>query len=325
MTESSEQYALLLADLWGRERPPSLIVRQVPSELPSASRLLLAVDAEGRRHVLAPIAEDYAFVPERGQSVELTDWHHPQTTVRYLDLLCLDETLTQAFEQLTDSIIDRVERRQAPHIAMQEALFDMRNLLKRSRLLTEEAARGIFGELAVLGWLAERNPIYALEAWTGPEGHVHDFSTKNGDLEVKSAANGSRVVVISSLEQLDEVADTPLALVRLHLQSAPQGENLGDAVERLVTSGCNRADLVAKLEAAGFRLGIDSDEHRFVLEDEPLAWRVGPDFPGLRSSDLPDERRNAILRVTYSLDLLAATGDLGPVERETYFDGMMTP
>lgn len=324
MTNSGEQFGLLLADLWGRGGESDLILRDVESDAPKASRLLLGVDANGRRHVLAPIAVDFAFKAEHGESIELTDWSHPSSGARYLDLICHDELLAQAFEQLTDSIVDRVENRESPHIAILEAIKDMKSLLKPGRVLAEELARGIFGELVVLAWLAKRNAHYAVDAWHGPDPHVHDFSTTKGDLEVKSSRNNSRSVTISSLSQLDEVAETPLVLVRLHVQSAPQGENLEDVIIRLVALGCNHADLVTKLEGEGFRLGIDSDDHRFIAPSEALAWRVGPNFPGLRSSDLPSERGEAITQVKYTLNLLSAPGAMTSSDLQVYMEGMMS-
>lgn len=324
MTDSSERFALLLADLWGRDGKPELIVREVEFKKPIASTMFLGVDAKGQRHVLAPIAEDYAFKPDQGESIELTDWRDPNVGTRYLDLLCNDELLAKPFEQLTGSIIDRIENKEAPHIAIQEAIKDMKSLLKPGRLLSQEIARGIFGELVVLSWLAERNAHFAVEAWRGPDGHVHDFSTQSRDLEVKASGSDSHSVVISSLRQLDEVADTPLALVRLHVPAAPQGQNLEDMVEKVVTLGCNRADVVTKLEDAGFRLGIDSDDNRFVVTNEALAWQVGPLFPGLRSTDLPEERGEAIRQVKYTLDLLGAPDEMTADELGAYLDGMMT-
>ncbi|RMB61446.1 PD-(D/E)XK motif protein [Tessaracoccus antarcticus] len=324
MTNSSEQFGLLLADLWGRGGESNLILRDVESGAPKASRLLLGVNAQGQRHVLAPIPADFAFKAEQGESIELTEWSHPTTGVRYLDLICHDELLSQPFEQLTDSIVDRVANRESPHIAIQEAIKDMQKLLKPGRVLAENLARGIFGELVVLSWLAQRNAHYAVDAWHGPDPHVHDFSTAKGDLEVKSSGNDSRSVTISSLSQLDEVAETPLVLIRLHVQSAPQGKNLEEMINGLVALGCNHADLVNKLEGEGFRLGIDSDEHRFIAPIEALAWRVGSTFPGLRRGDLPIDRGEAITQIKYTLNLLSAPGAMTAFELQAYMDGMMS-
>ena len=320
MTNSSEKFKLLLTDLWSRQGDRGMILTNLHQE-----GLALAVDAAGHRHVLAPVTDDYAFKPVAGQAIELSEWRHPQTQHRYMDLVCLKDELAQVFESLSDEIIRRAEE-QDPHVAVLQALDEFEDLLRPSRMIAEETARGLFGELVTLGWLAERNPLFAVELWRGQESHAHDFSSTPFDLEVKSCANDGSTVTVSSLHQLDEIAGTPLLLLRLHVQTAPQGENLGDLVDHLDTLGCNRAELVSKLEAGGFRLGIDADDHRFALVDAATrVWRVGPDFPGLRSTDLPEDRRDAIRRVTYTLELASAPGAMTSDEFAKALDIMVAP
>lgn len=287
-------------------------------------QLLLGADTKGRRHVLAPIPEDYAYVPLKGAAIELTEWRHPESQERFLDLVCHSEPLGQVFSLLADNVVERIQRGQRrPHVAILASLDEWKRLLRPARELSEEAARGLYGELVVLKRLAERNPVFAVEAWTGPSRRVHDFTTPRGDLEVKTSARETREVEISSLGQLDRVGGVPLVLVRVHVASSPRGQSLGDMVEDLVAIGCLRAVLVEHLEAAGFLLGVDQDNHRFVALEQPLAWPVDDGFPGLRSSDLPPERGAAITRLSYTLDLVGAPGDLTAEEREKFLDGMM--
>lgn len=323
MTDAYNEFGLLLSTIWGGGGTIAMVTRELVRD--SADRpILLGADAKGYRHVLAPIPDEYALTPQSGDVIQLRDWRNDQDGLRYLDLVCLSDPLANVFAALADDIVGRVATsQQAPHSAILSALDDWRRLLRPARALSEEASRGLFGELTVLGWLAERNPIYAVDRWTGPEPATHDFMTPHGDLEVKTSAQEGNAVTISSLTQLDQVGDAPLVLVRVQVESSPQGSNLAAMVDGLVAKGCLRAALVEKLEQAGFLLGVDADEHRFVTPSEPAAWLVSSDFPGLRSTDLPESRRAAITRVNYNLDLLGAEGLLGPKELSAHIDRMM--
>lgn len=322
MTDSWTAYGLLLAQVWEGSQESVMVVRDMLGH--DQGQLLLGADTKGKRHVLAQIPEDYAYVPLKGAAIELTEWRHPQSQERFLDLVCHSEPLGQVFSLLADDVVERIQREQyRPHLAILAALDDWKRLLRPARELSEEAARGLYGELVLLKRLAERNPVYAFEAWTGPSGNVHDFTTARGDLEVKTSAREGREVEISSLRQLDQMGGGPLVLVRVHVASSPQGQSLGDMVEDLVTIGCLRAVLVEHLEAAGFLVGVDQDNHRFVALEHPSAWLVDDRFPGLRSDDLPPERGTAITRISYTLDLLGAPGELTAERLDEFMDGMM--
>ena len=73
--------------------------------------LLYGADRSGGRHVLAPVTEEYSFTAIRGAAVELTEWRHPQTAQRYLDLVCTVDRLS-VFYRLADSIVERIEEQQ---------------------------------------------------------------------------------------------------------------------------------------------------------------------------------------------------------------------
>lgn len=287
MGQASERFALLLADIYAT--PDKTLVFVANAAVDSAGQCLLyGADPLAQLHVLAPIKPAYTFSPQRGERIELTEWTHPSTGQRYLDLICRSGALSQVFSLLADSVMERVEERgELGHTALLGALGDWRELLRPARALTEDAARGLFGELIVLKLLAAHNPVFAVECWTGPEKGKHDFSTPKGDLEVKSSARDAMEVTISSLGQLDRINDVPVALVRLQIVTTPAGKNIEDAVNDLEAIGCLRSEVVHRLGAADFILGADSDEHRFSVEQSPLAWDVGPSFPGLRESEHP--------------------------------------
>lgn len=322
MSKAFTDFGLLLADIWGD--PAKTMVIRSATDSDSQLELFLGADAAGRRHILAPIGEDYAFAEFKRESLELQEWRHPETGLRFLDLQCNSEQLVKTFCTLADHVIDRVNSDgEQPHLALQAALKEFQTLLKPARELTEEAARGLFGELYMLRMFAARNPIYAPEVWVGPRGELHDFRAPQGDIEVKTSSAEGATVSISSLNQLDRVAEVPLVLVRVRVDSSPSGQNLADLVNELVAMGCLRAALLERLEEAGFRLGVDVDFHRFTVTEPPLGWLVDDHFPGLRSTDLPEERRDAITHIKYTLDLVNAPGRLSPDELDAFVTEMM--
>lgn len=324
MGEAREKFALLLTDVFAA--PNARLVYLVDGATDRAGqRLQFGADPLAQLHILAPITPDYAYTPQRGEQIELTEWTHPETRERYLDLLCRAESLAHVFGLLADSVVDRiVTKGELCHGALLGALHDWQDLLRPARALSEDAARGLFGELSILKMLAARNPLYAVESWTGPDKAKHDFSTPSGDLEVKSSAREGLDVKISSLTQLDRLSDIPLTLVRVQVASSPAGKNIGDLVDELESTGCLRSEIVHRMASVGFLLGVDSDQHRFEVQRPLLAWDVGPDFPGLRASDLPETRRNAITQLSYNLSLTDAPGLLTGDALDQLMDRVMT-
>ena len=323
MVDAFTEFGLLLASVWGSEHGATFVQRTAVKDAVGAE-LLYAADRHGHRHILAPISDDYAFTPSRGAAVEMLEWRHPSTGQRYLDTVCTVDALATVFYRLADSVVERIRDRDEPcAAAVQGALNDWQRLLKPAASLSEEALRGLFGELTVLRLLAGRNPLYAVDSWMGPDGHVHDFETPNGDIEVKATKREGREVEISSLNQLDQVAGSPLCLVRLRVESSQKGQSIGELVDDLVNLGCLRSVLVDKLGLVGFQVGISDDEARFVVNEQLLAWWVTDDFPGLRTSDIPDPRRAALRHIKYTLDLLNAPGEMSVAEVEAHADRMM--
>ncbi|SCQ47129.1 Hypothetical protein PFR_JS7-2_2054 [Propionibacterium freudenreichii] len=184
--------------------------------------------------------------------------------------------------------------------------------------------RGLFGELWVLSLLAKQNPFFALDSWRGPRGDAHDFIAPRGQLEVKSSKREGLDVTISSLAQLDRAPGTSLGLVRLHIDSSPDGQGIDDMVEKLTGMGCPRATVIESIGAMGFLVGVDADDFRFIVPTPPLAWHVTDDFPGLRSTDLPEDRREAITQLKYSLNLIGAPGQMSSDEFDSYTEAMMS-
>lgn len=310
MSRASERFTLLLADIYATPGQQVIFVADAVTDKAGQS-LLYGADPQAQLHLLAPVTPEYMFTPQHREQIELTEWTHPKTGQRYLDLICGSEALSQVFALMADSVVERVaDRDELGHTALLGALNDWQELLRPARKLSEDAARGLFGELIVLRLLAAHNPIFAVESWTGPDNQKHDFSTPRGDLEVKSSAKEDLDVTISSLDQLDLINNVPLTLIRVRVVSSSTGKNIEDLVVELEEMGCLRAEMIHRLASAGFILGVDDDDQRFSVDGPLLAWELGPDFPGLRRSDLAEEHCEAITRLRYDLSLQGAPGRL---------------
>lgn len=311
MSSAREGFLLLLTDMWGsgRDRP---LARDAGA---GESGLLLALDRQENRHLLAPVAADFVFTESTGDNLKLTDWRFPGSGQRYLDLMCTSPSLAGTFNHLADDVIGKVvENELSPALALQQTLAEWRRLLREAATLSEEKLRGLFGELVTLRELAQLNPYQAISTWAGPQGGRHDFISTAGDIEVKTSAGEGLAVVISDLAQLDQPDQRDLVLVRHQVMTDPTGTSLEALVDELCELGLVREELTGELARVGFIPGAQMPETRFHLVDTQR-WRVNEEFPGLRSSDLPHHRRDGIRKITYTLDLTGA-GD--PLSDEQY-------
>lgn len=305
MSNSIQAYRSLLSHLYGDDTS-GMIKRPVAG---NGYGLEYAVDRDSHRHLILPIDEDYAFAPVVGESLNLGElWHEG---IRYLDLCCVSDGHRDVFAALADDIIRRLasDVPSAP-AEIQRALEEWRRLLRPAKEMTPEASRGLFGELVVLGWLARRNPQYALDVWTGPESDCHDFTTANGDLEVKTSSKEGLVVDISSLRQLDVTDGHDLTLIRLSVADSPDGQSISEKARELIDLGVPEWPLYTKIKDAGLNVRDSPDAGRYAISSEISAWRITSDFPGLRYGDLPGEWRDAISKVKYTLDLVSTPGRL---------------
>ncbi|AXE37864.1 hypothetical protein JS278_00673 [Acidipropionibacterium virtanenii] len=318
MTASLQVYRSLLSHLYG-DTSSGMIKRSVPGQ---AYGLQYAVDRESHRHLLLPIDEDYAFKPIIGESLNLDE--RRDDGVRYLDLHCVSDGHRDVFAALADDIIRRLSADviSAP-AEIQNALEEWRRLLRPAKEMSPEASRGLFGELVVLGWLARRNPQFAVDIWTGPKGDCHDFTTVNGDLEVKTSSKEGLIVDISSLRQLDVTDGHDLTLIRLNVVDSPDGQSIREKVNELVGLGVPQWPLFRKVRDAGLNVRDSHDSVRYAVSTDVSAWRVTPEFPGLRYGDLPTEWRDAITKVRYTLDLVSAPGRLDD-QLDTVLDKVMS-
>jgi hypothetical protein len=162
----------------------------------------------------------------------------PRRTV--LRVVLEDGRLRDIFAVLSADLVDtvRVEKSAAAalgrcidRLSMWQGLFDRVPV----EGLSDEAQRGLFGELAVLEdvVLDALGALEGVTAWTGPEPKNQDFVHEGVALEVKtSLAKRHARLMIANEKQLDERPHRLLLLVYVKLdESAAQGMTLPARVE----------------------------------------------------------------------------------------------
>ena len=214
--------------------------------------------------------------------------------------LSLCETLVASLYPLTDSgtalavILTHIQR------------WKMFMSGRKSRFLSPEEIRGLFGELQFLRFLYQGrlNEKTAVEAWVGPEGGHQDFIFGNTAVEIKSVSGRERSTVrISSEDQLETLCDN-LFLVIFRLNERPesgQAMSLNELV-RFIEEELNDAavleELLRRLAAYGYMDIGEYDTPEFVVAARH-AYIVDKDFPRLIRSRIPD----GIVRATYEIEL----------------------
>lgn len=214
--------------------------------------------------------------------------------------LSLCETLVRSLHPLTDSVVALAVT--LTHIKRWKTFMSGR----KSRFLSPEELRGLFGELQFLRFLYQGrlDEKAAIEAWVGPEGGHQDFIFGNTAVEIKSVSGRERSTVrISSEDQLETLCDN-LFLVIFHLNEMPesrQAMSLNELI-RFIEEELNDADaveeLLRRLAAYGYMEITEYDNPKFVVAARQTYF-VDKDFPRLIRSRIPD----GIVRTTYEIEL----------------------
>jgi hypothetical protein len=279
------------------------------SELPVTTPLgpvLAAIDHPGLRHILVPLNADQRIRRDRG-STALTLRERPlengEVYERYADLGCVRRDLDEVFTGLVADVLAAVEEApERPLKALYTVLNRWRALFQSSPApLSADGLAGLFGELVVLNQLLAGEST-AVDFWTGPTGHRHDFTVGTQGIEVKaSTAPKDRKVRIHGVYQLQPPPHGNLDLVWIRLERvAEHGTTIGDLVDRARHAGEDDTGLLFKLAEAGYR-PADADLYRdvrFAVQEERW-YEVDDDFPRVEPSSAPP----GVTDLDYTLDL----------------------
>ncbi|GAA4923887.1 hypothetical protein HD597_011208 [Nonomuraea thailandensis] len=286
----------------------------------------VAIDGTGARHLLVPAGDEAVSADPRptvlGTVIRKLRFGGPAIT--YVDVSCAESDLFPEFDEVVTDVLEAVADARRPAAAAVDAITRWRRLFRSSLLrgLSRQAKLGLFAELTVLMSLVEADPRFPVDAWRGPLNEPHDFEAAVRCLEVKGLSAASDSIIVHGLEQLNTHGGRPLDLILLRVVEGPDGRTLSDLVEQLRGAVASRADLRARLSAAGWsELPDRSDLDTFAIE-EVRRIVVGPDTPrvvpsSLVTGSLPD----GVKGLGYQVDLAAllpfsAGASLGEIAEE---------
>lgn len=292
--------------------------------------ILAALDSDGQKHLLIPVLDRDVADDESSQGVALgsRELLVDGRLVAYADMHCRITKLDLVFERLLDDILARLAQDDAaPVEACRRALDDWRSLLRAAgQGITRETVIGLVGELEVLRLLGARSPAAGLDVWRGPDRSVHDFMRSGSGLEVKTTASlEGDTISVASVDQLDPTLVKDLHLAVLHVKPDETALTLDGRIDDLIASGFPRGELLLRVQKAGYIYESDPGiDDRYSIRSI-RAWHVGPDFPGIRSGDIPQNRRRGVDNITYRLTLSAAPGSLTDQEFAQLLDEWTRP
>lgn len=214
--------------------------------------------------------------------------------------------------------------------SIERAVTAWRRLLLQAAILSSEEQIGLLGELWAVNRLVLSGGTKKIDAWLGPLAEKHDIRLPGIDLEVKTTTGGSRVHIISSLEQLTPSMGHDLYLLSIELQLAGEGE--GASLPEVITQTLKRlegdpvrANVVRQhLEGLGVR-----ERHyahygrRYRLSSQPVVIRVDESFPAITKERLKAKFGDALAaRVTRAQYVINVEG-LGATESSSLFQALL--
>lgn len=127
---------------------------------------------------------------------------------------------------------------------------------KRSRLLSAQQQRGLFAELIVLENLILSEGNDAIEMWHGPIGGLHDFVLGSRLIEVKAQGKISKIISVSSIDQLQPQTDSDLFLCCLTISRTEDGLTLKQLVQRIYDSVSteSQSNFIKKLKSVNYKV-----------------------------------------------------------------------
>lgn len=178
-------------------------------------------------------------------------------------------------------------------------------------VLNAEAEVGLVGELVLLGSLLQSGVAadYAVKAWEGPMGGLHDFALNQGAIEVKSTvASTDFPAVIFSLEQLDHTITQPLFLAGVRLKQEPCGKTLpalvADLREALSAESAALLMFQNRLVQAGYLDAFAESYSRTFSHVSTRIMQVDEKLPVLTRHNVGRAVRKA--RYEIDIDLLSS-------------------
>lgn len=282
-------------------------------------RLLAAIDAAGRRHLLIaldPTDKDFRDVGSRGLTAETEELILPgHEHARYIKLKCHDAVGHDMLDVIGGEIAEGLQAgAESPAEIVSSVLARWRRFWAQQhrQMLSREGQIGLLAELWFLAyWLAPAiGELAALRCWRGPHGARHDFEHPGLSIESKgSSSTRGRVFRVNGLHQLDPPQSGRLLLFGMRLREEAGAGNtlplLVDVCRGLIEGQPEARDLLdGALIAAGY-----ADLHRDEYEKtrwrviEELLFEVRDDFPKIVPEVFTDGLPAGVEELDYSINL----------------------
>jgi hypothetical protein len=297
--------------------------------------VLLALDADGARHLLVPIpihVEIREDTQSAGVQIVRRVLLDEGRQLAFGDVVCRAEHLEELFTELATEMLAEIRSAPSePVLACHRVLERWRELLgpERSQLLGANALAALFGELWFLIRVIERDSMRDIGVWTGPDGDRHDLRKGGISLEVKSSlARNGRPAEVHGHLQLEPPPDGILFLGWIRLERVRDvGQSVPDLVAELRDLGVATAQFAVKLASVGYTLGHEN-AYRAVRFDvrEVQVYAVTDDFPRIIPASFVDGRLPpGISTLSYVIDLgQEPPNPVDDEERGAVFDRLAT-
>lgn len=312
----------IIAEVWARlagERPhgETLWARRAAPDI--SERLVAALDAEGRRHLLILLRNGEGELQDtqsRGVGVttrELTmPGHEPGW---YLDVSCNDAAGYEAFDLIGGELAERLatDRETAPEVVAR-VLAKWRRFWGQPlrHMLSREEQLGLFAELWFLSvWLAPRAGAgEAVTRWRGPFGARHDFEWPGRSVEVKATSSTRGPIhCIHGIDQLVPPDDGDLLFFSMRVREEAGATNsLPTVVSTFRQQLAGDDDALMRFESALVQVGYsvahedEYDSLRLRIVEERL-FSVRDDFPRITPDQIAGGVPAGIEHVDYEINL----------------------
>lgn len=275
-----------------------------------AGPILIALDAMGCRHLLAPIAAIAPIAEDRtSRGIHLFErvLEEGATKHRFLDLACRNPRWNSLFAVLADEMLAELQHVPSPPRAWRAVLAKWRALLDQEPPLPigREALIGLFGELWILRKLLESRSD-ATSLWRGPLGDRHDFRSLSVALEVKSTARreGWEAEIHGDMQLLSPDGGS-LYLVFLRCEEDPRGECVPDLVGDAQRLSGMPFLLNRLLAGIGYNSADDAEYNNLRLQVKDMrTYTVNDAFPRIVPPSFAlGKTPDRVSNVRYKIDL----------------------
>jgi hypothetical protein len=294
-----------------------LIGRVAASEM--TTRLLVAIDARGRRHLLVGLEaadEPLRDASSRGLTVLTQNLSLGGHGVgRYIDITCEEALGHPMLDLIAADIAPRLrEADVVPRESVARVIGKWRRFWGQlpRQLLSQEAQTGLFAELWFLSyWLIPSTGIQrAVHMWRGPHGSRHDFERPGLSIEAKgTTTTRGRIHKVNGLQQLQVPEGGRLLFFSLRVREEAGANNtlpiLCRACREVISKDPDAEGMFdTALIAAGY-LSTHEEEYSKtrIRVIEELLFDTGGNFPKVTASTFSSGPPAGVEEIDYVINL----------------------